>query len=445
MSSVTDWVGLLGICRTQAVRCARLSLLAVSLLGPAPLSAAEMQYKLGAQDRLRIHVYEWPALTGEFTVGAEGLIALPLIGDIPVIGLQPSELAQEISIRLKSRATLTELPNAAVAVTQYRPYYIIGSVEKSGEYAYRPGMLVLNAVSIAGGAYRRPDMMNWASIQERIKTEGELQVLGLKKKDLLAKETRLKAEIDQLGKRPVQIAGPLPEGLSVSGGEKSLFLAQREHQQNEVRALQQAITLHEDEILSLKAQRDAADKQRIAVQRELGEVRDNVARGLAPTNRVLPLERTVAQIEREQKELDTQVLRARQQINTAERTIASVHDDRTIVVIRDLLEVQTLIQETNGKLASAERIIQESAAYSGEGSGGASDPPVRFAFAIVRVEASETREFEAFETTPVQPGDILKVHLQRRDEAPAHLAQMKSSLPRLTNEAKAMISGDRDR
>ncbi|WP_284209866.1 polysaccharide biosynthesis/export family protein [Methylorubrum aminovorans] len=108
-------------------------LLGLCLLGASPRAAAEaVQYRLGAQDRLRIHVYEWPALTGEFTVGADGTLSLPLIGQVSVTGLQPADLAQEISTRLKARAGLTEPPDTAVGIAQYRPFYVIGGVERSG-------------------------------------------------------------------------------------------------------------------------------------------------------------------------------------------------------------------------------------------------------------------------------------------------------------------------
>ncbi|KQP70869.1 hypothetical protein ASF52_15930 [Methylobacterium sp. Leaf112] len=432
---------------TSSVNHLRAALcLGLCVIGSTPLRATDaVQYRLGAQDRLRIHVYEWPALTGEFTVGADGLISLPLIGDVPVSGLQPADLAQEISTRLRTRAGLSEPPNTAVGVAQYRPYYIIGSVERSGEYAYRPGMLVLNAVSIAGGAYRRPDAMTFSVVQERLKTEGELPILTQKSRELAARETRLKAEIAWLEK-PAAIGGAeaAPETApGLSGSEQSMLRAQRGHQQSELRALQQSITLHQDEIVSLKGQREATEKLRQSVLRELAEVRDLIVRGLTATSRVLPLERTLAQIEREQKEFDTLALRARQNINTAERTLATVRSERTVAALRDLLETQTQITETNGRIASAERIVRESLAQAGEGTLSArGEPTVHFTFSVVRVEDGETREFEAFETTPVLPGDILKVQLQRREGSTPAMAQTRPPVPRVAEEARAKRTAD---
>jgi protein involved in polysaccharide export with SLBB domain len=43
---------------------------------------------------------------------------------------------------------------AAVEVAQYRPFAIMGDVQKPGQYPYRPGLTVLEAISLAGGYYR---------------------------------------------------------------------------------------------------------------------------------------------------------------------------------------------------------------------------------------------------------------------------------------------------
>ncbi|GAA0281291.1 polysaccharide biosynthesis/export family protein [Methylorubrum aminovorans] len=424
-------------------------LLGLCLLGASPRAAAEaVQYRLGAQDRLRIHVYEWPALTGEFTVGADGTLSLPLIGQVSVTGLQPADLAQEISTRLKARAGLTEPPDTAVGIAQYRPFYVIGGVERSGEYTYRPGMLVLNAVSIAGGAYRRPETANsWPIVFERLKADAELPILRQKRRELLAREARLKAEIAGLEKQGTLPAGAAaaPEGVpGVAGSEQRMYGALRAHQLNELRALQQSATLHQEEIVNLKGQREAAEKLRQSVLRELAEVRDLMGRGLTPTSRILPLERTLAQIEREQKELDAQALRARQNINTAERTAATVRDERAVAAVRDLLEAQALLHDTDGRIAGAERLMRESANQAGESAISERDAPTQFAFAIVRVEGGETREFEAQETTPVLPGDILKVQLVRRETAQG-LAQGAASqglgtAARLAEQARVKVN-----
>lgn len=219
-----------------------------------------------------------------------------------------------------------------------------------------------------------------------------------------------------------------------------MFGAQRAHQLNGLRALQQSVVLHQEEIVTLKGQREAADRLRQSVLRELAEVRDLIGRGLTPTSRILPLERTLAQIEREQKELDTQALRARQSINLAERTATGARDERTVAALRDLIEVQAQLNDTDGRITGAERLMQESAIQVGETALRERNAPTQFAFSIVRVEGGEPREVEAQETTLLLPGDILKVQLVRREDAPA-MAYGATAVRRV-GESRALRAAD---
>ena len=382
-------------------------------------AAALAQYRLGAQDRVRILVHEWPALTGEFTVGADDRVALPIIGEIDVSGMPPSELAGEISRRLKSKGGLVGEPDTAVNIVQYRPVYVVGGVERAGEYAYRPGMMVLNAVSIAGGAYRRPESTGWDVMRETLAARGDLRLRGVRQQELSAREIRLKAEV-----RRDEVLGAVPPGTARDvvpylKEEQTIFTAHRDKLRNELGLLKETIKLYEEEIATLRGQREAAEKQRFSMTRELSEVRDLVSRGLAPTPRVLPLERSIAQVEREQKEIDTQITRARGQISATERLITTARDDQVSVAARDLLAVQAQIREEAQRYAAAETLAREATAFSSELSAKTdADERVELAFTIVRADNGEAKEIPAAETTSMQPGDILKVRLVRQAPHP---------------------------
>src|ERR1700694_1668617 len=92
-------------------------------------------YRLGTSDRLKIKVQEWPDLAGEYTVTVDGSVSLPTIGNINAAGLHVKELAKEISDRLQQRrANGGERPIAAVEIVQFRPFSIVGDVQRPGEY-----------------------------------------------------------------------------------------------------------------------------------------------------------------------------------------------------------------------------------------------------------------------------------------------------------------------
>jgi polysaccharide export outer membrane protein len=49
------------------------------------------------------------------------------------------------------QAQLIRDPSVSVEVSAYRPIFVLGEVNKPGEYPYQPGMTVVSAVAVAGG------------------------------------------------------------------------------------------------------------------------------------------------------------------------------------------------------------------------------------------------------------------------------------------------------
>lgn len=113
------------------------------------------EYRLGAADKVRVNVFGEEALTGEFLVGGSGKISLPLVGEIQAAGLTISQFQEEIAIALR-QGYINE-PRVSAEVLNYRPFYILGEVNKPGEYPYTNNLTVLNAVATAEGFTYRAD------------------------------------------------------------------------------------------------------------------------------------------------------------------------------------------------------------------------------------------------------------------------------------------------
>ncbi|ABS63518.1 polysaccharide export protein [Parvibaculum lavamentivorans DS-1] len=118
--------------------------------GDVPLPPdADIDYKLGSGDRLRVIVFGEPDLSGEFDVSGSGRAALPLIGQVQAEGLTLSTFEDAVEQKLQE-GYLTS-PRVSVEVLNYRPFYIYGEVGEPGQYPYTSGLTVLNAVAVAGG------------------------------------------------------------------------------------------------------------------------------------------------------------------------------------------------------------------------------------------------------------------------------------------------------
>lgn len=114
------------------------------------LNAAESDaYKLGPGDKVRVTVFNEKDLSGDFDVSDQGFVALPLIGQVKVAGRTISEV--EAIVTQKYGKDYLVDPHVTVEVLNYRPFFILGEVQKPGSYPYVSGMTVINAVALAGG------------------------------------------------------------------------------------------------------------------------------------------------------------------------------------------------------------------------------------------------------------------------------------------------------
>lgn len=122
---------------------------AIETTSIAAASRSIQDYRLDAGDRVRLIVFNEPTLSGEFAVSANGVLSVPLIGDVPAAGRTTPEISKEIETRLAD-GYLRE-PRVSMDVLTYRPFFILGEVEKPGQYPYAGGLTVLNAVATAQG------------------------------------------------------------------------------------------------------------------------------------------------------------------------------------------------------------------------------------------------------------------------------------------------------
>lgn len=112
--------------------------------------AANDTYVIGGNDVLTITVWKEPALSGTVLVRPDGMISIPLVGDVQAAGLTPLHLADQITARLKK---YVQDPNVSVVVAQIhsKVVYMIGEVGRTGPIEMTPDMTLLEAISSAGG------------------------------------------------------------------------------------------------------------------------------------------------------------------------------------------------------------------------------------------------------------------------------------------------------
>jgi len=113
------------------------------------LTKLDRIFRLGIGDRVRIEVFGEPELTGESEVNASGNVVLPLLGDVPAKGKTLDEFTAVARQRLAQG--YLKNPQASVQVLNYRPIYVQGEVRHGGEFPYKAGLSIADAVALAGG------------------------------------------------------------------------------------------------------------------------------------------------------------------------------------------------------------------------------------------------------------------------------------------------------
>ncbi len=111
--------------------------------------AHQHTYTLASGDRLRVIVFGQDSLSNVYAVDGSGRLSMPLIGAVEAQGRTTQGLEREIEAKLRN-GFLRE-PRVSVEVDQFRPFFILGEVNQSGQYPYVNGMTVQTAVAIAGG------------------------------------------------------------------------------------------------------------------------------------------------------------------------------------------------------------------------------------------------------------------------------------------------------
>lgn len=115
-----------------------------------PQAELSADYVIGPEDVIGVIFWREMEMTADVTVRPDGMITVPLIGDIKASGMRPEALAtrlQEIAGKV-----LTD-PNATVVVRQInsRKIFIAGEVRNPGAFPLSGPRTVLQAISLAGG------------------------------------------------------------------------------------------------------------------------------------------------------------------------------------------------------------------------------------------------------------------------------------------------------
>ncbi|MBV7266314.1 polysaccharide biosynthesis/export family protein [Erythrobacter ani] len=142
-----------GLC-VLAAGCASSGLTSISA-ADANSGLAE-GYSIDAGDQLRVTVFDEETLTGEFDVGAGGILSLPLIDPLLVKDKGPQQVAEMVEKSLADGGYVLD-PRVSVEIIEHRTFFILGEVATPGEYTHNGELSLEQAIAKAGGFTPRAD------------------------------------------------------------------------------------------------------------------------------------------------------------------------------------------------------------------------------------------------------------------------------------------------
>jgi polysaccharide biosynthesis/export protein ExoF len=363
--------------------------------------------------------YQRMDLSGDYAIEPDGGISIPLLGRFQIEGRAVDDVRADLAASFNS--VVGKSANVDVKILDRAPVYVVGPVKNPGAYKYVPRMIVLQALALAGGLDRGGD--NISGMVEGAREMERLRVETLHVAHLVAQRARLEAERDGVSAlsvpadeaanllAPDEEAPALPIRLARMDLERTAgtFLsretailraeqAKRQQQDQEI-ALKAAAA--RSEISELKLKLNQFDVEKGLRNERLDAMQKLKDRGVVTTNNVLLLRTELADIEARRQDSIVAVLQAKARLAEAEGDGAKLSSENTA-------DLEKQIATIDNEIASAREVAISATALAtvlykpGDSSGQAT-------YTIVRQSNEGAKTLQATETSPLMPGDVLKI------------------------------------
>jgi polysaccharide biosynthesis/export protein ExoF len=411
---------------------------------PAPVALAKLP--LGIGDSLRIGFYEtidlanngqsgrdgsepqggWRTfyqrtdLSGDYTVGQDGAVSIPLLGRFLVEGRDLEGVRTDLAMSFVS--VFGRSANVDAKILDRPPIYVVGPVKNPGAYRYAPGMIVLQAIALAGGLDRGGE--NLSTMVEGVREAQRLRIATLQLQQLLARRARLVAERDRasslsmtdglatlptpdeaVSASPIQLA---KLDLEKTAGafvatEGTILRAEEAKRQLQDREIALRATAARNEVNALKRKLDQFDVQKDLRAERLDAMQKLNNRGVVTSNTVLTLRTELADIEARRQDSLVAVVQAEARLAQAEGDSAKRSTEDSADLTKEIATDDEEIAGAREAMISARSLA--TILYR------ANNPPARSpTYEIVRQSQDGAKMLRAAETSPLMPGDVLKVN-----------------------------------
>lgn len=420
---------------------------AVNDSAPAPISPAKLSLEIG--DKLKISFYEMidvaamkqggrdgadpqgalrtfyqrMDLTGDYTIEQDGAISIPLLGRFQIEGRALEEVRADLAVSFTT--VIGRSANIDVKIVDRSPVYVVGPVKNPGAYKYVPGMIVLHALALAGGLDRGEGvsgMVEGAREMERLRT------MTLQTKQLLARRARLEAERDGVSTLPIPIQLAKLAGEKTAqtllATENTILRAEQAKRQQQSREIASRLAAARSEVEALKRKLEQSEAQKEMRIERLNDMQKLKERGLVTSNNVVALRTELSDIEAHRQDYLVAIVQAEARLADAEEASPRLVSENTANLANAIAAVDKEIATAQETMISA-RVLATILNRPSRGT------PQAEAYEIVRQSREGAKTLQATETSPLMPGDVLKINTNTSAINPTSLSPMPQSVPTL--------------
>lgn len=405
-------------------------LLAVASFWACALASAE-DYRLQTGDVVGFSISNYPDMQKRATVDENGSIMLPVLGRLAVRDLTVSELRQRVVDGLAQKSIPRPLNDGSenwvifhadqitVDIEEYRPVFIDGDVATPGAQTFRPGMTIRQMIAASGGFE-----IGRVRIENPILTSAELRgrydVLRVKAEESRVKVARLQAQLDNAP------AISLPESDDPTLAPFRMQALQLEQSRMEAMAAdhgkerksKQLALEKADKRMDYLQEQQATDRQGAKEDLdELARVKALLGKGLIQIDRVIDAQRAVFLSSTRALETNAEVAQLEREQGELQRSLVKLDDQWRIDLMAELQEEAGTLAQTQAEMDGVATQIFYVQGLRTDLVQSAGRKPV---ITLSRIDAGKSAQVAADEDTPLAPGDTVTVSL-RSEYLPSNL------------------------
>lgn len=382
--------------------------------------ASTDEYHLSVGDVVSFDFLDDTLLAQELTVASDGQINVPLIGGFDVAGLTVSEAADAMRKAFVDRRLFID-PQISLAVSTFRPIFVLGDVNAPGSFPFQPMLAVEQAIALAGGRSTGAATQDRVVVQARLR--GDLDEVSV----LIAREALATARVTaQLAGRvevteddlPANARDFLSSDIIAALMPTEQKILESEQGAYETRRVQLTAAIKEVEV-ALANLGQLVENQKagiVAARSNVERVRGLYEKGIMTLTELTNLEHEATAQESHLLEIYNQMSATRRELGELQRQLADATANRTRDALVELQQHQTEIE----RLVAAWRSTQEQIFLVGslEAKEAEEVATITFLYQIRRKVDGQTETLTVDLDDAVAPGDTILVSIDRSDIGP---------------------------